>query len=81
MYPNKYEEVCEKEGNVYFDLISECKISLNRITNKLDFIMTNNTNTAGQKVSGGLVPTRNELEGELQILLNMINDIRDNIIK
>lgn len=81
MYPNKCEEVCENEGNVYFDLISECKISLNRITNKLGFIMTNNINTAGQKVSGGLVQTRNELEGELQILLNMINDIRDNIIK
>lgn len=79
MYPNKCDEACEVEGNVYFDLISECKVGLNRITNKLGFIMNNNT--AGQKVGGGLVPTRNELEGELQILLSMINDIRDNIIK
>lgn len=78
MYPssNIKDEVCEKEGNIYFDLISECKIGINKIGRSISFV------SSGSKLENAQnTPNRTELEAELISLLTMINELRDSIIK
>ena len=73
-----YSENCavEKEGNIYFDIISECKSTINQISKKLNFISSGGKIDNCQKT-----PSRSELEAELVILLTLINELRDSIIK
>ena len=80
MYPNniKSDEVCEKEGNVYFDLISECKIGIDKIGRSVSFV------SGGEKLADAqdtTTPNRTELGAELISLLTMINELGDSIIK
>ena len=78
MYPlnNIKDEVCEKEGNIYFDLISECKAGINKIGRKVSFV------SSGEKLANAQnTPNRTELEAELISLLTMINELGDSIIK
>lgn len=78
MYSSKCEENCEveREGNIYFDLISECKISINKIGRSVSFV-----SSGGKLANDKNTPNRTELEAELISLLTMINELRDSIIK
>ena len=72
----KCDEVCEKEGNIYFDLISECKVGINKIGRSVSFV-----SSGGKLANAQNTPNRTELEAELISLLTMINELRDSIIK
>lgn len=80
MYPNniKSDEVYEKEGNIYFDLISECKAGINKIGRSVSFVSDGGKLADAQDTT---TPNRTELEAELLSLLRMINELRDSIIK